>query len=158
MDRKAAEQAWLDYDTVALSLWKKPARTWKPTLSKYAAEPILSTVLKGLKKFVADGKGNYGEPVHHLYWQVPINGAITANLGDCIDDSHTGSMDIKSGKKLTVGVPHDNTLISLVREKDGWKVANVTYLVNVPCPGQKLSANEEGSSIAAARSTAEATS
>lgn len=152
-DRKAAAHAWLTYQEVAGDLWKKPAKTWKSTLSKYAVEPILTDALKSLKAGAKAGKGNWGDPIHHVYWQVPIDGGITANLGDCVDASRTGSIDVKTGKKLSVGVAHQNTYVSLVREENGWKVADVTYLPNLACPGQKLSANQEASSMAKAASS-----
>lgn len=157
-DRKAAEQAWLDFQDVGDDLWKKPAKSWRPTLEKYAVEPILTRSVKSLQDGAAAGKGNWGTAGHDIYWQIPIDGAITATMGDCMDTSTRGAFDTKAGKKLSRGVPHDNTQVSLVRTSAGWKVADFRYLVNVPCPGQSLTPNEEASSLAASASSSKVSS
>lgn len=150
-DRAAVEKIWLDYQSVANDLWKQPEATWKAVLQKYAVDPALTTQLDGLKAFVAAGKDNWGEVVHHPYWLNSIDGGSTADLMDCIDASNAGSKDAKTGKKLSIGVAHQNTYITLLRYGSEWKVMKVTYLVNQACPGAELTANEEKASMEAAR-------
>lgn len=151
-DRAAAEKTWLDYQSLANELWKQPEGTWKAALQKYAINPALTAQLDGLKAFVAAGKDNWGEVIHHPYWLNPIDGGSTADLMDCIDASNAGSKDAKTGKKLSVGVAHQNTYITLLRYGSEWKVVKVTYLPNLACPGAPT-ANEEKASMEAARSS-----
>lgn len=156
VDRAAAEKTWLDYQSVANDLWKQPEGTWKAALQKYAVDPALTAQLDGLKAFVAAGKDNWGEVVHHPYWLTSIDGGSTADLMDCVDASNAGSKDAKTGKKLSVGVAHQNTYVTLLRYGTEWKVVKVTYLVNQACPGIDLTANEEKASMEAARSSSSA--
>lgn len=156
-DRAAAEKTWLDYSAATDNLWEKPKGTWAAVYERYTVEPLKTGALKRLEESVAAGKGNWGESVHHPYWMVAIDGKPLADLMDCIDSRNTGTMNAKTGKKLTRGVEHDNTHITLSRQKDGgWKVMNVTYLPNLACPGAPT-ANEEMASMEAAATSSVST-
>ena len=103
-------------------------------MARVAVDPVLSKVTKAVADAKAKGVRDYGQPINHVYWQVPINGGTTASMGNCLDDSRYGTEDAKTGKKLTVGTAKDNAIVSAIRIGDTWKIATFTYLVNQPCP------------------------
>lgn len=103
-------------------------------MSSVAVDPALALVLQGYAKFAKNGWTDYGSVTHRPYWPAPVAGKTTAVMGDCMDDSRYGSLDIKTGDKLTVGVARDNTRVTAVKGTDGvWRVQKVEYLVKVPC-------------------------
>lgn len=126
--------AWASFLQVGDALWAKPQKQWADLLAPYAIDPVLTRALQSAAAGVAQGKKNYGAPIHHPYWQVPVNGKDTATMGDCMDDSHTGSMDATTGKELTVGTATDNTTISAVKIDGHWKIADFAFLTTIPCP------------------------
>lgn len=132
--RADIEAAWTELFKTGTTLWKKPQSQWKGLLSAVAVDPVLTRALDSVAASKAKGKHDYGLPIHHPYWQVGVDGKHTATMGDCMDNSNTGSMDAKTGKKLTVGTPADNTTISAVKINGTWKIADFTFLTTVPCP------------------------
>ena len=133
-DRKAIETAWAQYWVTSSQAISQPPAEQKKLLSAVAVNPALQLVLDSTAKFNKNGWTDYGSVSHRPYWSTPVNGKSTAVMGDCMDDSKAGSMDIKTGKKLTVGVARDNTRVTLVKGTDsGWRVKKIEYLVSVPC-------------------------
>lgn len=133
-DRKAIEAAWVKYWAVGAQAIGLPVPQQKALMSTVAVDPALSLVLAGYAKFAKNGWTDYGTPTHRPYWKTPVGGKPTAVMGDCMDDSKAGSMDIKTGRKLTVGVPRDNTRITMIKTTAGvWRVSKVEYLVDQPC-------------------------
>jgi hypothetical protein len=128
------EAAWTTFFKVGTTLWQKPQSQWKSLLGAVAVDPVLTRALETVAASKAKGKHDYGLPIHHPYWQVSVDGKDTATMGDCMDDSNTGSMDAKTGKKLTVGTATDNTSISAVKINGTWKIADFIFLTTVPCP------------------------
>lgn len=133
-DRKAIEALWSKYWTVAASLFPLSVTQQRTVMGAVAVNPALEQVLASTAKFNENGWVDYGTFVHHPYWTTPVGGQTTAVMGDCMDDSKAGTMEAKTGKKLTVGVLKDNTRITVVKGTDGsWKVQKIEYLVNQPC-------------------------
>jgi hypothetical protein len=134
-DRRAVEAAWAHYWSVYETFdTKVPKSRWDQVIAAIAVDPIRSQILKAARSNLIIGVVGYGYVVNHPFWQTPINGRSTAVMGDCMDQSHYGSMLAKTGQKRTVGVAHDNTRATLVRGADGkWRVKQVEYLLNVKC-------------------------
>lgn len=133
-DRVAVEAAWSDYWRVYDTLMRQPEATWPATVSKVAVDPIYGELIKADKAFVAAGIGAYGHTIVHPYWTKPIAGKTEATLMDCQDDSHGGSVVLKTGVKRTVGKANNNIRATLFRGKDGaWRVAQIAYLVDQKC-------------------------
>jgi hypothetical protein len=58
----------------------------------------------------------------------------TAVMRDCLDGSHSGTLSLTTGKKLTVGPARDNARATFVRDGAGvWRVQLVEYLLDVKC-------------------------
>jgi hypothetical protein len=133
-DRKAIETVWAAYWTTGSKAIGQPPADQKRLMSTVAVNPALQLVLDGYAKFAKNGWTDYGTVSHRPYWSTPVSGKSTVVMGDCMDDSKAGSMDIKTGKKLTVGVARDNTRVTLVKGTDSvWRVQKIEYLVKVPC-------------------------
>jgi hypothetical protein len=134
-DRQAVEAAWAHYWAVYETFRSKiPESRWDSTIAQIAVDPIRSQILKAARADRIIGAVPYGQVVPHPYWQTPINGRATATMGDCMDQSHYGSMFAKTGQKRSVGVAHDNLRATLVRGLDGrWRVKQIEYLLDVKC-------------------------
>ena len=98
-----------------------------------AVEPQVGKLLVAAARFENNGWNNYGTPGHRLYWGPPVDGASQAIMGDCMDLSHVGRLDVKSGKKLTVGTPRSNFRGIFERGTDGWRVSGLQILETTPC-------------------------
>jgi hypothetical protein len=129
------EAAWARYWSVYIAFESKyPESRWSSVISAIAVDPVRAQILKAARADRIIGVVGYGYVVPHPYWQVSINGKPTAVMGDCMDQSHAGSMFAKTGQKRTVGVEHDNTRATLVRGVDGrWRVKQIEYLLDVKC-------------------------
>jgi hypothetical protein len=134
-DRLAVEAAWAHYWSVYETFdTKVPKSRWDQVIAAIAVDPIRSQILNAARSNLIIGVVGYGYVVNHPFWRTPINGRSTAVMGDCMDQSHYGSMFAKTGQKRTVGVAHDNTRATLVRGADGkWRVKQVEYLLDVKC-------------------------
>jgi hypothetical protein len=134
-DRRAVEAAWAHYWAVYETFdTKVPKSRWDQVIAAIAVDPIRSQILNSARSNLIIGVVGYGYVVNHPFWRTPINGRSTAVMGDCMDQSHYGSMFAKTGQKRTVGVAHDNTRGTLLRGADGkWRVKQVEYLLDVKC-------------------------
>ncbi len=132
-DRQAVEVAWLDYWTVTFGLMKVPGAERRQDLSRVAVDPILSDVLETATQFQTDGVDNYGYVRHKFYWIQSVDGKDASTVGDCMDTSHGGSMNVKTQEKLTVGHKNDNAKISFQRGPDHhWRVSDIQF-IHVKC-------------------------
>src|SRR5262249_44188159 len=108
-DRQAVEAAWAHYWAIYETFESKvPPSLWDSTIAQIAVDPIRAQILRAARADRIIGAITYGQVVPHPYWRVPINGKATATMGDCMDQSHYGSMFAKTGQKRSVGVAHDN--------------------------------------------------
>jgi hypothetical protein len=135
-DRAAVEEAWQTFWTVrdAVESGTVPQRQWPAAVGAVAVDPTYTRLMSAATQFRNSGLGVYGTARFNPYWTRPIAGNTTAVMGDCMDTSHTGSMDVKTGAKRTIGKTHDNTRVTLVRGAGGrWRVRLIESLVNQPC-------------------------
>jgi hypothetical protein len=99
-----------------------------------AVDPALSNLSKSADYFESQGRDTYGSVTHRLSWLEPIDTATEAVLADCQDQSGFGSLDVKTGQKLTVGVERDNVKAHFIKGSDAvWRVSDIYYLEDSPC-------------------------
>ncbi len=133
-DRTAIEAAWLKYWDVTIPLLKTPPARRRSVLATVAGDPLLTDVMGAIAKFVSNGMDNYGYLAHAIYWGPSVDGNHNAVFGDCMDSSHLGSLNVRSGVKLTVGHTHDNTHVTVERAAGGgWRVTQIQFLHGVKC-------------------------
>jgi len=99
-----------------------------------AVEPQIKRVIVAAANFENKGWDNYGIPGHRPYWGPPVDGADQAIMGDCMDFSHVGRLDVKTGKALTVGISRSNIRGIFERDTKGdWRVSGLQVLKGTPC-------------------------
>ena len=133
-DRTAIQAVWVKYWETSSGLVRmSPAQRVK-ALKAVTVDPETSNLLAAVAEFTKNGWDNYGSPGHRLYWGPPVDGSSEAILGDCMDFSKSGRIDVKSGIALTVGVSRSNIRGSFVRTVDGlWKVTGIAVLGKTKC-------------------------
>jgi len=133
--RASVADAWFNYWRVYDDMSNKYAQAQWPALAAgIAVDPIKSQVLTALNADKIIDVVTYGVPIHHVYWPVVIGDGKVAQLGDCMDSSHYGSMFRKTGQKRTVGLAKINTMASLVKGPDGkWRLSQIAYFTGKPC-------------------------
>ncbi|MET3806856.1 hypothetical protein ABIB25_003876 [Nakamurella sp. UYEF19] len=113
---------------MTIPLLKTPAPTWRKSLATVSADPLLSVILQRLAQFKKDGVDNYGYVLHKFYWGPSVNSEDSAIVGDCMDTSHAGTIDVKSGTTLSVGLMMDDTRITFQRHGNTWLASNIQSL------------------------------
>jgi hypothetical protein len=132
--KHAVKAAWTDYWHVYDTLPKPPRSKWKPLVSKVAVNPIRKELLVATRKSAKDGLSVNGRTVLHIKSVKLNSGGKTATLMDCQDDSHGGSVDVKTGRQVTTGIPHNLIRGTLTKGQDGrWRVKQIGYLSGVKC-------------------------
>jgi hypothetical protein len=133
-DRAAVEAQWAKYWDTYINIVRTSPAERDLAANDVAVDPAASNLVKSAEYFESLGRDNYGSVTHRNSWLQPINGASSAVLSDCQDQSQFGSLDTASGKKLTVGVERDNISAKFTKGSDGiWRVEEVFYLVDSPC-------------------------
>jgi len=133
-DRTAIQKIWVKYWEVTGSNIRLPANQRKAALATVAVEPHVTKLLEAEARFVKNGWDNYGTPGHRPYWGPPIAGADQAIMGDCMDFSHVGRLEVKSRKALTVGIARSNVRGIFERDSLGdWHVSGLQILQGTPC-------------------------
>jgi hypothetical protein len=102
-----------------------PVNQLRETLSPYAVDPQLSILVGNVESQRAKDIGTYGD-VTVRPAVVSMDGA-TAKIRDCQDTSKSGQLELKSGRKLTVGV--NGSLVNVTMRLVGqtWKVSVVDF-------------------------------
>lgn len=102
-----------------------PVDQLRDRLSPYAVDPQLSTLINNVQSNRAKGIGTYGNV--ELRPTVVSMDDTTATIRDCQNQSQTGQLELKSGRKLTVGVA--GSLVNVTMRHDGqvWKVAAIDF-------------------------------
>ena len=132
-DRTAIELMWTKYWDTIEQIARVPEADRKDRLAKVSVDPAMGNVLAQTAIFDKNGWDNYGTVYHRPYWGPPVDGEKNAIMGDCLDNSHAGRLDVKTQQKLTVGIPRSNVRGSFERLPDGeWRVTAVVFL-DQPC-------------------------
>lgn len=108
-ERKAIEKAWFDFWDVYLTINNVPAATRSKALSSVAIDPIKTQIITSASLYDKEKKNTYGKVEHRLYWGPPVDGQKLAIIGDCMDTSHYGTKDARTGRIMTEGYIRDNT-------------------------------------------------
>jgi len=134
-DRAAIEAQWTKFWDVYIGL-VRASKDERPDLAAtVAVDPTLTNLLKSAENFDAVGRDNYGFVIHRPSFLEDIGGARSAVLSDCQDQSQFGSIDVASGKTLTVGVDRDNIKADFVKSDidDIWRVREIYFLTDTAC-------------------------
>lgn len=133
-DRAAAEAQYAKYWEVYAALPHTPESQWDSLLAAVAVEPMISNAKDDARSIIAAGSDTYGTVGHRFTWTGPIDGANTAVLQDCEDGSQAGAFETATGNKITVGVPRQTTMGTLVRGADGtWRLSAAYIVKDTPC-------------------------
>lgn len=133
-DRAAAEAQWIKSWDVYLAMATTPAGERDSLAGTVAVDPAKSKMLADAQEFDKQGLQTYGQIGHRLSWPQPIDGADTAVIDDCQDRSSSGSLEISTGNKVSVGVAGLHYQGQMVRGSDGiWRVAQSYFLKDEPC-------------------------
>lgn len=133
-DRAAIEAQWIKFWVVYDEIVRTPVAQRKERLQSVAVSPALDEVLEAANQADADGIDNYGTWSHRLSWETPVAGQTTAVISDCQDQSQTGTIDVASGKTLTVGKSRSHMRGEFVKTPNGiWLLRQVYFIVDRPC-------------------------
>ena len=133
-DRSAAEAQWTTYWEVYAALPHTPEEQWDALLAPVAVEPMITNAKNDARSIRDEGNDTYGTVGHRFTWTDPIDSSDTAVLHDCNDGSQAGAFETATGNKVTVGVPRQNTMGTLVRGTDGtWRVSAAYIVKDTPC-------------------------
>lgn len=101
----------------------------KTILAAYIPSRSVSGLVKGLSVLWRRHEIVYGSPIFHIM-AVKITGSQTAAVHDCIDLSHTGFEDSKTGQIVGgIGQKHDYLVTTLAYEHGRWLVTGAIPVV-----------------------------
>lgn len=132
--RSAVEASWARFWALSGRLASASRSSVGAEIAAVAVEPTKSQMMTQFNLFQSLKQGQYGYVVNHPYWTQSIGGKSTAVMGDCVDGSHSGTLSLVTGKKLTVGPARDNARATFVQDASGtWRVRLVEYLLDQKC-------------------------
>jgi len=133
-NRTAIQNVWVKYWEVSSKYIRTPKNRKLALLQTVAVEPQIGRITAAAADFEKKGWDNYGTPGHRPYWGPPVEGGSKAIMGDCMDFSHVGRLEVATGRKLTVGVPRSNIRGLFERQVGGdWRVSGLQILENTSC-------------------------
>jgi hypothetical protein len=98
-------------------------------LASYVPGSAISGLITGMKALWRRGEMAFGAPVFHIV-TVKMTGARTAAVHDCIDLSHTGFQNRKTGVIVGgLGQSHDYLITTLALEHGRWLVTGAIPVV-----------------------------
>lgn len=107
---------------------RNPA-TAKSILTSYIPASAVSSLVSGMKMLWQRDETAYGAPVFHVM-SVKMTGSKTAAVHDCIDLSHTGFQNRKTGQIIGgLGQSHDYLITTLAFEHGRWLVTGAIPVV-----------------------------
>jgi len=101
----------------------------KSILTSYVPGGAISGLVTGMKVLWRQGEVAFGAPVFHIV-SVKMTGARTAAVHDCIDLSHTGFQNRRTGVIVGgLGQSHDYLITTLALEHGRWLVTGAIPVV-----------------------------
>lgn len=105
-----------------------PARA-RTIMAGYVPRHVLGALVRGLKALWRQGEVGYGSPVFHIM-SVKITRSATAAVHDCLDLSHAGFENQRTGQIVGVsGQSHDFMITTLARQRGRWLVTGAMPVV-----------------------------
>jgi hypothetical protein len=99
-----------------------------------AVPALAEKMVTAAEKASIENRDNYGEVIHHIFWQFDVGGKSNAVIADCLDQSKAGTVDTATWAILTVGPERSNMRGEMLRGSDGiWRVESVTSLNETQC-------------------------
>ncbi len=106
--------------------------TARAVLAPHVPASSVAELISGMKVLWQRGEMAYGAPVFHIM-SVKLTGKDTAAVHDCVDLSHTGFQDRKTGAIVGgLGQSHDYLITTLARQHGLWLVTGAIPVVQ-PC-------------------------
>lgn len=107
---------------------RSPARA-KSILASYIPGSAIPGLVNGLKTIWRADEVSYGSPVLHIM-SVKFTGAGQAAVHDCVDMSHSGLENSRTGQIVGgLGQSHENLITSMVLEHGRWLVTGAIPVV-----------------------------
>jgi hypothetical protein len=107
----------------------RDAATAKSILTSYVPGPAISGLITGIKQLWQRDEVAFGAPIFHIA-SVKMTGPRTAAVHDCIDLSHTGFQNRKTGVIMGgLGQSHDYLITTLAFEHGRWLVTGAIPVV-----------------------------
>ncbi len=133
-DRAAIEAQWIKFWSAYQVIVRTPESERQNLADSVAVPELANKMVAAAEKADREGKDNFGEVVHSIFWQFDVGGKPSAVIADCLDQSQAGTIDTSTGKILTVGPPRTNMRGEMQLGSDGiWRVKAVTSLNDTPC-------------------------
>jgi hypothetical protein len=103
--------------------------TAKSILTSYVPRSAISGLITGMKVLWGRDEVAFGEPVFHIV-SVKMTGTRTAAVHDCIDLSHTGFQNRRTGAIVGgLGQSHDYLITTLALEHGRWLITGAIPVV-----------------------------
>ncbi len=103
--------------------------TAKAVLANYVPSNAVPTLLRGMEQLWQRDEMAFGAPAFHILG-VKLTGKRTAAVHDCIDLSHTGFQNRKTGQIIGgLGQSHDYLITTLALEHGRWLVTGAIPVV-----------------------------
>lgn len=116
----------------SLAVDSRSAVRARKILSWYIPSSAVPTLVNGLSQLWQRDEITYGSPVFHIM-SVKLTGPGSAAVHDCIDLSHAGFADKRTGQIVGgLGQPHDYLITTLAYEHGRWLVTGAIPVVR-PC-------------------------
>jgi hypothetical protein len=127
-DQAAVEAAYKAFWPVVATFDRRyPPAQWRSVLGRVAVDPQLSQAVAVATQQRRIGVAVYGQPSPRAP-RAALGPAGRATVSDCIDFSHYGQADAKTGQPKTVGKARTPIRVTLAKGRDGtWRVADVTF-------------------------------
>lgn len=133
-DRAAIEAQWIKFWDVYQGIVRTTPDDRQAMAQSVAVTTLADKMVAAAEKASLENKDNYGEVVHHVFWQFDVAGKSSAVIADCLDQSNAGTVDTSTGTLITTGPERANMRGELVRGDDGiWRVKSITSLNSSPC-------------------------
>lgn len=133
-DRAAVEAQWIRFWEVYQAIVRTPPEDRRDQAESVATPELAEKMVAGAEKASSESKDNFGQVIHHVFWQFEIAGEDDAVIADCLDQSNAGILDTSSGATLTTGPQRNNVRGEMHRGSDGiWRVDAVVLVTSNTC-------------------------